>query len=395
MNTLIFALAFLGFLPSLMLFFSKEGHFYKYAKLFFALFILIQSLNILYAYSLLTAKYVDFPAIIQTNHLLQLLTPVIIYLFTYYLIYPSASAKKQFIIYFLPFFIMTFYLLPFFLKEENSKILFIQSFLKGQMTLEQRLIHFVKFITGIYFLTASINLLNKNEIRVLNFFSNSENKVHRWLRIALLLFLIIWVLALFSRLALNPVQAIQILAIAVGLMNFYLLFNFVANIYPLTPQQAEEQMLFLETAKKIEIQKNFVKERDINTEEEKTNVKGSQNKEIHISEELLALFWEKIESKKPYLQKDCNLDCFSNKMGIKAYLITEMINKKLGSNFFDFIGQLRAKKAADLLRNPDFNHLTVEAIAEESGFKSKATFYKAFKKQYNTTPSKFKKTPST
>ncbi|MGV3538543.1 MAG: helix-turn-helix domain-containing protein [Rufibacter sp.] len=105
-------------------------------------------------------------------------------------------------------------------------------------------------------------------------------------------------------------------------------------------------------------------------------------------EQLLAY----MEEGKPYLQPTLTIQELSESLGISKHHVSQIINNRLGKNFYDFINQYRVAEAQLLLVNPRYRHLTTLAIAEEAGFNSKATFNAVFKKQTGQTPSEYIKT---
>ncbi|WP_407920992.1 helix-turn-helix domain-containing protein [Flavobacterium cellulosilyticum] len=62
----------------------------------------------------------------------------------------------------------------------------------------------------------------------------------------------------------------------------------------------------------------------------------------------------------------------------------------MGYNFLDYINLLRVEKVKKYLIKSDYSSYTIVAIGLECGFNSKSTFYTAFKKFTNVTPSEFK-----
>jgi AraC-like DNA-binding protein len=71
-------------------------------------------------------------------------------------------------------------------------------------------------------------------------------------------------------------------------------------------------------------------------------------------------------------------------------LVSEAINTVGKQNFNSYVNHYRIKMAEALLVKGDSLNLSVEGIGIEAGFKSKSTFYSAFKKFTGTTPSRFK-----
>jgi AraC-like DNA-binding protein len=92
---------------------------------------------------------------------------------------------------------------------------------------------------------------------------------------------------------------------------------------------------------------------------------------------------------KPYLNPKLSLEYVSNKLNILPKQLSQVINEKTGSNFNQFINIFRVEESKIILGSSQFNKLTIDAISEKSGFKSKSTFYEAFKTHTGMTPKQF------
>lgn len=73
--------------------------------------------------------------------------------------------------------------------------------------------------------------------------------------------------------------------------------------------------------------------------------------------------------------------------GLSDKTIARAIKSYLHIGFSEYLEQLRIQKARILLENPD---LPVRAVAQESGFGSENTFYKAFRRIYKVSPSAYR-----
>lgn len=94
-----------------------------------------------------------------------------------------------------------------------------------------------------------------------------------------------------------------------------------------------------------------------------------------------------LDEKKHYTNADLSLSKLAELVNIPAYKISMVLNQKMDSTFYDLINSKRVEASLSLLR--DNKNLTIEAITAEVGFKSKSTFYRAFKKYKGTTPTDF------
>ncbi len=108
-------------------------------------------------------------------------------------------------------------------------------------------------------------------------------------------------------------------------------------------------------------------------------------------EGILASLNTYMENEKAYLNPELSLEMLSKSVNIPRHHISQAINLKLDVNFNDYVNLQRIENAKKELLNPAKQHLTIAAIAFESGFNSISTFNEAFKKNTSMTPSEFKK----
>jgi AraC-like DNA-binding protein len=77
----------------------------------------------------------------------------------------------------------------------------------------------------------------------------------------------------------------------------------------------------------------------------------------------------------------------AQRLGTHATLLSKVINMGCGQNFNDFVNSYRVAEARRLLANPQFAHYSLVGVALESGFNSKSTFNRVFKKLDGRAPS--------
>ncbi len=95
--------------------------------------------------------------------------------------------------------------------------------------------------------------------------------------------------------------------------------------------------------------------------------------------------------KKPFLDPELNLNKLSSQTGINAKHLSTTLNKGVGLNFYDYVNGFRIDEVKKLLLNQENRNLTIEAMANMAGFKSKSSFNTAFKKVTQMTPREFLK----
>jgi len=81
-------------------------------------------------------------------------------------------------------------------------------------------------------------------------------------------------------------------------------------------------------------------------------------------------------------------------LGTNKTYISVSINNVLKKNFRQFINEYRIEEAKKILLDSNFDHYSIDGIAQLVGFSSKSTFNQAFKKFTDLTPTEFKREQS-
>lgn len=99
-----------------------------------------------------------------------------------------------------------------------------------------------------------------------------------------------------------------------------------------------------------------------------------------------------VESQQLYLDPELSMTKLSEISGLSNGYISQIINTKGSTNFFEFINQYRVDQVIQKMKDEDYDHYTILSLAMDSGFKSKSTFNTVFKKSTGKTPSSYRKT---
>jgi AraC-like DNA-binding protein len=79
----------------------------------------------------------------------------------------------------------------------------------------------------------------------------------------------------------------------------------------------------------------------------------------------------------------------AQRSGYPEYLVSEVINRRLGGNFYDYVNRHRIAAVRERLADPAESRSILE-LAYDAGFTSKSTFNTAFKRLAGETPSAFR-----
>ncbi len=99
-------------------------------------------------------------------------------------------------------------------------------------------------------------------------------------------------------------------------------------------------------------------------------------------------FDECINEEQVFLNPKLTLTELALKVGTNRTYMSNYINRELGKTFFDFINSLRLEYAINLLLS---TNLTLEVIAERSGFNSLSTFRRYFIYVHKCSPTVYKR----
>jgi len=113
--------------------------------------------------------------------------------------------------------------------------------------------------------------------------------------------------------------------------------------------------------------------------------------EVEELDKIKANLMDVMHSGKMYLNPDLSLPDMALKLGMRKELLSRAINLGIGKNFYRFVNEFRIEEFKRLVANGGAKRLTHSGLAYEAGFKSKSTFYKAFKEITGITPSEFLK----
>lgn len=118
-------------------------------------------------------------------------------------------------------------------------------------------------------------------------------------------------------------------------------------------------------------------------------IKTSAKKKVNLSTEQTSnyamLIRDVMEKEQLYLQPGLQIIDLATRINIPVHHCSHIINNHIGKNFRDWINGYRVAYFLRLYPLQS-DKITIEAIAQKSGFKSQATFYNAFKKEKGQMP---------
>ncbi len=103
---------------------------------------------------------------------------------------------------------------------------------------------------------------------------------------------------------------------------------------------------------------------------------------------LTAKLQQLILEQKLYKNPDLKLNDLARKVNISGHQLSQLLNDNLDKSFATYINKYRIDESCQMIKHN--KTIKLEEIGYEVGFNSKSTFYAAFKKHMNTTPTLYK-----
>ena len=124
-----------------------------------------------------------------------------------------------------------------------------------------------------------------------------------------------------------------------------------------------------------------------------TSIKADKYQKSGLSEAILSKEAQRIQEimndQKPYLNPNLKLSSLSEITGLSTHHLSQIINQAFDKNYSDFINEYRVDYAKSKLLEIG-EKLTIQEVAFESGFNSKNSFNRSFKKILGVTPTDFR-----
>lgn len=96
-----------------------------------------------------------------------------------------------------------------------------------------------------------------------------------------------------------------------------------------------------------------------------------------------------IQEDQKYLNQNITLEKLASCYEVDSKTLSTTIKKHNDSNFNDYLNSMRLDHFMALIENLEHKKYTLFALAEKSGFNSKTTFNRVFKKKYLVSPSSY------
>jgi AraC-like DNA-binding protein len=225
--------------------------------------------------------------------------------------------------------------------------------------------HYLKFLPVVYAFAAALEIYRYKQ-QLKEFYSSLSLQGPYWLLLLTLGFAFNWLWSLVVHL-LGQAVGINV-ADSFGIVDNYLTFLLVNALFVYSLLYAHQ---LLET-------KDKPKEKEVAVATE-------------ISPDAIARIRNTMEKHQLYLKQNLNIEDFARQVGIHYRDVSSIINKQFNTNFFEFVNEYRVNRAKEMLLDPRYVEMTILDILLESGFNSKSSFHRFFKRYTGMSAAEFRK----
>lgn len=315
--------------------------------------------------------------VLQYPHLAQLHIPLDAALGAPFLMYILALSQNDFRwrpwhwLLFLPLVIYIVWLMPFYLLTAEEKRAVLEASY-NQLPEAWRLRFVISNILNFWYIIASFVLIIRHERVIKELYSSTRYKSLLWARDLQFAGAAVFALCvLFSAYDIDLANDLSNLAFSIVIY----VFSYRAIRQPDIFKEFSHQPLPVEPNPPLQRQAGKY---------EKSGL--SEVKALALLEKLDAL----MEKEKLYLQPDLNLLQLAERLQTPPHQVSQLLNQYRQTNFFDFVNRYRVAHFQREAADPRNAHLSILALAFDSGFNSKASFNAVFRKMTGITPSAFR-----
>lgn len=303
-----------------------------------------------------TGLIVEHPHWFKVNYPAGLLRPVFLYLYVSFLLKVKEESKIIYSFHFLPFVLLVLYLSPFFIQDSGYKLAVLNSKIVNELGLIPAWYVVFQFLYSYTYLILTYAILRRYVMHNPRL-TKKQTSLFRWTR-----FLVICGLAYLS------------LAVALRMTD-------TTGQYGYNLHQVFSILMVLLCIRLLTLPDPI--SADVASKSYRSSVLTGENITRYFSQINHLMIEDQL-----YRRRDLKLGDLAAHLDLPEYIISQIINEKTGLTFREYLNGFRISEAKRMLSNSS-RHYSIEGTAYDVGFNSRASFYNAFRKATNLTPSQY------
>lgn len=339
------------------------------ADIILLIWLFITSLHLSIFVIIYQKQFYSFPNLFGIEQALPLLHGPILYLYT-----KALTSAKKFswlsLLHFLPAILVLFYIFPFILLPIEEKIPIYNQSINKYANFQKILVVCI-VLSGFTYITLSLKLLTKYKKLLTDNFSYTDKINLDWLYRLIIGLAGIWLIILFVERDDVIFASVAVYVLFIGYYGIKHVGVFSNYSHTMTLEENQE-----------------LKEVD------EFSVNGSTKYQYsNLTDDVLTTLNDKLtdlmNQRKLFLEPDLTLSILAQELDINPNTLSEVINRIQKMNFYDYVNKLRVEEFKVLVTIPTNKKFTLLALAYQSGFNSKTSFNRNFKKITGLIPSEY------
>ncbi|MGU3374229.1 helix-turn-helix domain-containing protein [Chryseobacterium sp. M5A1_1a] len=271
--------------------------------------------------------------------------------------------KKTWLLHWIPILLVYIVLLQFLMLSPQDRMVVYQNKGKGYEVLSD-VLKFLMIFSGILYVGLSLLAVRKYKKDISNQYSNTEKINLNW--------------------SYYLITGIALIWIAVIIRNNILIFSMVVLFILVAAYFGISRVGILDLPVVADLPND--KEPDHEVVKYQKNSPGDD-----VIQTIYEKLVYKMQHEKLYKDPDLNLNHVALLLDVHPNILSQTINSVENKNFYDYINRQRIEEFKRIAILPENQKYTILSLAFESGFNSKTSFNRNFKKYMNCSPREFLK----
>lgn len=333
-----------------------------------AVWFLIIGIHLIFFVLFFSGNYVKFPYFLGYEVFLPFIHGPMLYLYVLS-VTGRKPDKKAWLLHSIPVFIVFLIMSELLMQSPWNRLIIYQNG-GNEYKLLSTILKYLMIFSGALYVGLSLLAMRKYRKELSDQYSNTEKMNMNWLYYLIIGMALIWV--------------------AVMIRNDILIFSIVVLFILVAAYFGISRVGILNLA----AQSGNMEEKPVNDEPseivkyQKTFPGGDTIQEIY--EKLMI----RMEQEKLYKDPELNLNHVAQLLNVHPNILSQTINTIEEKNFYDYINRQRIEEFKRIACLPENQKFTILSLAFESGFNSKTSFNRNFKKYMNCSPREFLRSQS-
>ena len=313
--------------------------------------------------------YLRFPSLIGFEIPFPFMHGPMLYLYILY-VTSQNSGKKIWLLHWIPVLMIYISLFQFLLLPPQERVEVYQNKGKGYETLSQ-VIKFLMILSGILYVGLSFLAVRKYKKAISNQYSNTEKINLNWAYYLITGIALIWIAVMIR----NNILIFSIVVLFIMVAAYFGISRVGILDYSVVKTEGDTENSTVENSPEVpKYEKTFAG---------KEAIQDIYNKLVI-----------QMEKEKLYTDPELNLNYVAKLLDVHPNTLSQTINFVENRNFYDYINRQRIEEFKRIAVLPENGKFTILSLAFESGFNSKTSFNRNFKKYMNCSPREFLKSQS-